>query len=159
MPNPALEPRPPDLVQRLYQRLAALEQYVQDLAANRPSNNPLNQQSWVSAALASPWGNGALTSSGEAVPGYFKDPSGIVHLRGTASHSTYGGGAVTIFTLPAGFRPGSRQLMFAMAQVSGAPGATSGFIIVQTSGAVQFSGAAGNLTDVILDNLHFRAEN
>jgi hypothetical protein len=61
-------------------------------------------------ALVSPWAPLVHPTNGLDKPGFFKDPQGIVHLRGTVEATA--GGAFTIFTLPALFRPGGHGCYF-----------------------------------------------
>lgn len=153
MPNPAFDPIPGDPIARLTQRLAYLESLVEDLARSRFSNNPNNQQAWINASLVSPWTTGTRTASGEAVPQYFRDPSGNVHFQGTARHTTFPGGTVAMFTLPAGFAPSARQTPIAF--MSNSAGVTGvGFITITSGGVVSLTAGADNYDDVILDNIH-----
>lgn len=80
---------------------------------------------------------------------FFKDPSGIVHLRGLVKAGTVGDN-VAIFTLPAGYRP-IKEMHFATAS-NGA----FAYSHVIPSGVVD--AAVGNNTWFSLDNIHFRAE-
>ncbi|MCP4710447.1 MAG: hypothetical protein GY869_17630 [Planctomycetes bacterium] len=63
----------------------------------------LEQQSWQTPAFQNSWIN---YGSGYNPAQYFKDSMGIVHLRGLVKNVTLG---QTVFTLPAGYRPASRN--------------------------------------------------
>ncbi len=60
----------------------------------------LPDESWTDAALVPPW-----TAYGAPVPGFWRDSSGCVHLRGMVAGGTTPGTASTLFALPAGYRP------------------------------------------------------
>lgn len=59
-------------------------------------------QSFTAPALTNSWATTFATSNSTQVPGYWKDPTGTVHLRGAASAGVVGS---AMFTLPAGYRP------------------------------------------------------
>jgi len=100
---------------------------------------------------------------GEAGPfsfnpvGFYKDHEGIVHLQGLAKVGKSPSGPATVFTLPAGFRPGSGRVLFlpfggtGLTIIAGSNVNISGFDI---SGKVlgEEEGA------VLLDGITFRAE-
>jgi hypothetical protein len=65
---------------------------------------PLTGSPWIAPTLLGTWVNSG--GSGETV-GYFKDPIGFVHLKGIVGGGTSG---TTLFSLPAGFRPGATGL-------------------------------------------------
>lgn len=54
---------------------------------------------------------GLGNSQAETV-GFFKDRSGVVHLKGMAKTADSGTGAGAIFNLPAGYRPGNTKILF-----------------------------------------------
>jgi len=92
-------------------------------------------------AFANSWVNfGAPTES----TSYFKDPFGIVHLRGAAKSGTVG---AAIFTLPAGYRP-ANQRYFAVISNS-----LFGYLYVNSSGNVVLS--SGSNASVTFDGVHF----
>ena len=62
---------------------------------------------WTAPTLLSGWVN--LGAPYQPV-GYFRDPGGFVHLRGTTSNAAGTAANVAIFTLPAGYRPSSRSI-------------------------------------------------
>lgn len=64
---------------------------------------------WAPPTLVNGW---LPYGGGFSTPGYLKDASGIVHLRGLVKNGVIGAGtAGTIFTLPVGFRPEFIQLL------------------------------------------------
>lgn len=60
--------------------------------------------SWTNPTLTNAW---TTYAAGYDTPGYWKDPEGMVHLRGMAAAGTV---ASPIFTLPVGYRPASTIL-------------------------------------------------
>lgn len=87
---------------------------------------PPFQNSWVA------WG------AGEAVPGYWKNPFGFVHLKGVIKSGTIN---TVAFTLPPGYRPAEKQTIAALS--NGAIGrldiATNGDVIPVSGSNVYFS--------------------
>ena len=69
-----------------------------------PTNG--NYYTWIAPTFATNWGNygGSYNTAG-----YYRDGDGIVYLRGLVTGGSYGSNE-TLFTLPAGFRPESREL-------------------------------------------------
>ncbi len=63
----------------------------------------LHQEAWKAPTFKNGWKNYSSTYN---PAGYFKDSMGIVHLRGLVKDGNSG----VIFTLPAGYRPGYREL-------------------------------------------------
>jgi hypothetical protein len=95
--------------------------------------------------FAPPWGNDP-DFGGPA--GYWKDPAGSVHLRGTVSRLGSMAGS-RIFTLPEGYRPPAAEV-FAV----GTPGGTDAQIQVMASGQVHAH--AGSASDFGLSGITFR---
>jgi hypothetical protein len=86
---------------------------------------------------------------GYSLAGFFKDPMGIVHLKGTLS----GGGSGSIaFTLPEGYRP-AENLFLPIA--GGGPIAAN--LQIFPDGTVEPAGDGGGTPIVGLDGLTFRA--
>jgi hypothetical protein len=87
--------------------------------------------------------------------GYYKDALGIVRLRGLMD---YGGSAI-IFTLPAGYLPAARMLVFAAAYNN--TGYVTGRIDIDPAdGSVAMinPGASVGIGWISLDNISFKAE-
>lgn len=98
-------------------------------------------EEWQIAILASGWTNVGGTF---ATAAYYKDPFGIIHLRGLVN-----GGTGTIFTLPIGYRPTGFRLIF--------PGLASNAIAridIALNGVVSL--VSGTATSVSLDGITFR---
>jgi hypothetical protein len=98
---------------------------------------------WTAATLAGTWSN--LGGFGFAPAGYYRDATGTVHLRGVVA----AGGAATIFTLPAGYRPGANMVFGCIAN-----GALHQ-VNVNTAGVV--SDGTGLPPNLALDVITFRA--
>ena len=95
-------------------------------------------------AFAPPWQN--FGPNWEAV-GFYKDPLGIVHLKGTLSG--IGPSPITAFTLPAGYRP-AKEMRFGVASTG-----PTDTLYIQPNGDVQTDDTAGE--DIGLDGVTFRA--
>lgn len=95
------------------------------------------QQPWVNVSLT----NGVVTTS----PGYFKDSNGVVHLRGQINLT----GNLTIFTLPAGYRPEQYK-----EYGTSSAGQFSVFSINTSGNITRITGNNGNLD---IDLVSFRA--
>lgn len=100
------------------------------------TGEPAFQSGWVN------FGGGLSTVA------FFKDPYGIVHLKGQVANGTAG---ASIFTLPAGYRP-SERLDPAIATSAGVAS-----VAIGSNGSILPTAAAGN-TRVSLDGITFRAE-
>jgi hypothetical protein len=87
------------------------------------------------------WGN---FGSGNIAAAYQLDPFGFVSVRGFISGGTATSG-ITVFTLPAGFRPaGDEYFSIAVFTSAGVVATVPGVLAVLTSGAVQLYGVAAN---------------
>jgi hypothetical protein len=80
---------------------------------------------------------------------FYKDPYGIVHLQGNASHS--GPSTASVFTLPSGYRP-AENIYFA---VYGSGGTASNVQV--TPGGLVGSALGGGDSFFGLSNVAFRA--
>ncbi|MGH2674457.1 MAG: hypothetical protein ACRDKA_10095 [Actinomycetota bacterium] len=98
-------------------------------------------------SFGSGWAN---DNPGTTSAAFYKDPLGVVHLKGIVSASSAGS---TIFTLPAGYRP-TKGACFPT--VRAVPVLSSAYVCVQVGGAVDLTGGAGDGT-YLLDGLTFRA--
>jgi hypothetical protein len=110
------------------------------------------QQAWQTLAVScTNWAGGNLA--------YFKDSLGIVHFRGdqfVASTGAVSTGA-TIGTLPAGYRPGTKQYFPVMWSAGSVFAQRTS---VDTAGVIKFEdglGASGFAPS--MGSVHFRAEN
>jgi hypothetical protein len=104
-------------------------------------------------AFATGWSNYSTTNFQSA--GFFKDPSGMVHLKGLVKKSTAVASPDTIFTLPVGYRPlaGGTGGSYLFATISNSALAR---VDITTGGVVQV--LIGNAGWVSLDVIHFRGE-
>jgi hypothetical protein len=119
-----------------------------DVAAASIGSTQLNKgPSYTNAGLQNSWTNFGF---GSAAAGYYKDPLGLVHLRGVIQ----GGTSDTVaFTLPLGLRP-THNLFVAV----GAGGPEGGLAQVASTGTVTVSCESGGTGCIIgLDGVTFRA--
>ena len=107
---------------------------------------PPTPESWINVSggvgFTGTWTN---FGSGYNDAGYYKDPLGVVHLRGLVKSGTIGTG---IFTLPSGYRPPNIQVHAV------ASNAAFGYLDISTAGVVR--PLVGNTTWVSLDGITFR---
>lgn len=94
---------------------------------------PAFQNSWVA------WG------AGEAIPGYWKDPFGFVHLKGVIKSGTIN---TVAFNLPPGYRPAEKQTIAAISNNA------IGRLDIATNGDV--TPVAGSNVYFSLNNVQFR---
>lgn len=99
-------------------------------------------ESFIAPALTNGWVNFGL-GFGDA--GYYKDPAGVVHLRGLVSS----GSGLPIFNLPVGYRPYAGCLFAVVAN------GAFGRVDVNSSGDVAL--VTGSNTYVSLEGITFRA--
>lgn len=101
----------------------------------------------------------AWSAFGGIPPAFFRDPSGVVHLRGNAiCAGTLGGVSVpTIFNLPPGYRPSAIQNHLV---IEGNAVETNVITVSDSTGAVSMADIAGNPVGngvfVVLDGITFR---
>ena len=101
-------------------------------------------EAWQAPALLNGWTNfGGI----HATAGYWKDPHGVVHLRGLVSAGVIG---AAIFTLPAGYRPAQYEIFGAISN-----GALGRCDVDYATGNVV--AAAGSNVYVSLAGVTFRA--
>lgn len=74
------------------------------------SGGSSGEATWTDATMQNSWHN--FDSAGYSAPGFRKDGSGVVHLRGFVGGGTTG---QPIFTLPVGYRPVGHQLFATLA--------------------------------------------
>jgi hypothetical protein len=101
-------------------------------------------QTWQTPTLLNSWVN---FGSGFNNAGYWKDPFGVVHLRGLVKSGT--GIPSTIFTLPAGYRPPAQEILPAVSN------ALFGECTIETDGDV--TAQVGSTVWFSLDGITFRA--
>jgi hypothetical protein len=102
------------------------------------------EELWIDVTFQNNWVN---YGNGYNPPAYFKDSSGIVHLRGMVMNGTIGS---AIFTLPAGYRPQFRELQAVQTNSN-----TIGRLDILTDGQVQ--PLTGSNVWFSLDGVTFRA--
>jgi hypothetical protein len=115
----------------------------------------------VNSGGGEPAFQGGFTSASAAhgVPGFFRDGFGVIHLQGTFKLPGPGGG--TVFTLPAGYRPGAVRIFVSWHFGNGSvPKPPVGVAVDATTGDVILINdlAAGLAMDdeVNLDEITFR---
>lgn len=99
----------------------------------------------LGANFAGTWTN---FGGGLSVAAYYRDPFGVVHLKGQVAGGTVG---TTIYGLPPGYRP-SERLDVAVGTAAGDGAST---VSLMTNGTIVPAVAAGN-TRVSLDGVTFR---
>lgn len=119
---------------------------VQGRLTDDPVDAPPVPESWINVSggvgFTGTWAN---FGSGRNDAGYYKDPLGVVHLRGLVKSGTIGTG---IFTLPSGYRPPNIQVHAV------ASNAAFGYLDISTAGVVR--PLVGNTAWVSLDGITFR---
>jgi len=140
---------PPDLadqIRRLSSRIRDLELSTNDLRQkiNAATIEWINVGTPGAPAFEAGWNEVASRNS----VAFWKDPYGIVHLRGGLVSTTFVSG---IFTLPVGYRPGVQFLDFPAA------GLGSGNYIVIDNGRVITNGTVSTGTFVSLEGISFHA--
>lgn len=109
----------------------------------------LQQEVWSVPALQNGWVN---YGAGYTPSGYFVDSQGMVHLRGLVRFGTVSSvSSGNIFTLPDGYRPGTRKL-FSAVTVSG----VTGRVDVLPTGEVR--AVDGSNTYLSLEGITFRVQ-
>lgn len=98
-------------------------------------------QAWQTPTLINSWSD---SGGAYATAGYWKDPWGIVHLRGRITGGAFPSDA---FVLPVNYRPEATQ-SFAV------PGTTAAVIDVEADGSVRAISGSGFVS---LDSIAFRA--
>lgn len=121
------------------QKLNDLEGWLADIKL--PASVVIEQ--WNTPSFLNSWINYGSTRN---PVGYFKDPFGIVHLRGVAKSGTIG---TAIFNLPAGYRPTNQEVFPVVSN------GTFGYCDVFSSGDVVAS--SGTNLAFALDGMTFRA--
>lgn len=130
---------PPNL-SVLRQRIDQLEQQVLDL---RPSSPLPSLEQWNAPTLQNSW---VIVDSTHNPAGYWKDPHGVVHLRGFLMSGTIN---QSMFSLPAGYRPAYREIFATQSN-----NAMGGAYVDPNGSVVPFVGSNTNFS---LDGITFRA--
>lgn len=135
-----------DIVGKLQRQLADANDQIKTLR-----NQNLAIPDWINIGdVGAPaFQNSWVNYGGYNVAGFWRDSSGIVHLRGLIKLGTVGFGT-PVFTLPVGFRPGQNILLGVHA--NGAEGRMD----IDTSGNV---GIIAGSNGYVAINTCFRAEN
>lgn len=115
--------------------IANLDARLRHLDNTRPK-----LQAWQAPTLLNSWVNGGV---GFSTAGYWKDPHGLVHLRG---HINGGGTGSQAFSLPPDYRPEFGMLVHAFSDA---------LVEVLSTGSVSI--AWTGTSDTILDGITFRA--
>lgn len=127
----------------LWQILQVNETNFEQTKANK------TQEAWTALTLVNNWiaeGSGTYFT-----PGYMKDEMGFVHLRGMLDRSTPAT-AITIATLPAGYRPSKTVMLHGLDVSLIAPHTAS----ISSAGVLQLANSGGPLFS--LDGLSFKAD-
>ena len=164
----------PDTGQQILDKLAPVDGSGSDLDADTVDGSqasdfaPVGSEGLhiVGAAGEPPFqpcqsgGFGTWGAFGGSSPAFFRAPSGVVHVEGTARCNTVLGGSAfiaTMFTLPPGYRPGIAQNHVV---VEGNAVETNVVVIDNSTGDVKMADLAGNPVGVgafiSLDGISFR---
>lgn len=100
-------------------------------------------EAWVAPTLLNSWVN---FGGSEATAAYYKDPHGVVHLKGTIKSGVIGNPA---FNVPAAYRPSANR------NYGTASNSLFGYLVVGLNGDV--TPAAGSNTWFSLDGIYWRA--
>lgn len=98
--------------------------------------------------------------SGFQVCQYWKDPQGIVHLRGGLTFSGTPANPQTVGTLPAGFRPPAQEVFAIIGGAATADGEAAmrlninvgGVVSIQSADALAWSGTFATLAGITFDS-------
>lgn len=109
-------------------------------------------EAWIAPTLLNSWVQVATTNGyGTSAPlGFFKDPTGIVRLRGRLRGGT---SLTTAFTLPPGYRPEFLIRTYALADIGGS--FAFNYLFIATDGRIIPEQSPGNWYQ--LDLIQFRA--
>lgn len=110
------------------------------------TNKTITAEAEIAVSFINSWGN---FGSGFSTVTYYKDPFGVVHIKGTGAGGLVGS---AIFQLPLQYRP-SEQLSFITLSNGGA-GEIISKVVVDTNGNV--SAATGGNTYFFLNGITFR---
>lgn len=130
------------VVKALRARISDLEKLVADLK-QPPVKSRVEK--YIAPTLLNSWVN---FGGGSAAAGYYKDPFGIVRIRGLVKNGTTGLGN-PVFTLPAGYRPPNSVILPAVSNNAFAR------LNVEANGDIIVE--VGSNAFVSLDSLTFRA--
>ena len=121
-------------------KLAEIESWV--MGANPAPVFP-TPEAFIAPTLINSWVNSGAPFN---PAGYYKDPFGIVHLRGLVKSGTVG---TDIFTLPVGYRPANTEVLACVSN--------GAFGVIEPSAAGGVNATVGNNAYFSLDGLTFRA--
>jgi hypothetical protein len=116
---------------------------------------PAGAESWneVTSFAFSRWEN---VGGSWASVGFYKDPYGVVHLKGTAKAIVPIGSCTVIFYLPSGYAPSGGIKLYSVPK-NGAYGGATGVVTVDGASQVAACGGYAVNDTVSLDGITFRA--
>lgn len=158
-PTNAVTPNDSDTARalaRVYARLADTQAQVDTLQRQLAINVPATQESWHNASYVGGWGDPGQTGYPGAA--YFKEPSGLVNVRGLVGNGTLTANVYqAVLTLPAGYMPAFRTpFLTTVQQANNTNGA--GIVVVYPDGTVLLGTAfTGAVTYAALDVVRFKA--
>jgi len=116
---------------------------------------PAAMEPWneVSSFAFSRWAN--LGGSFDTVA-YYKDPYGVVHLKGTAKAIVPIGSCTVVFYLPSGYAPSGGLHLYSVPK-NGAYGGATRVVTVDSASQVAACGGFGVDETLSLDGISFRA--
>ena len=112
-----------------------------------------NVQAIVNVTPSNDWSN---YDPGDSPLGYFKDPFGVVHLRGIVKEAALNHSV--IMTLPAGFRPLKTLVLGVLCGTNGGNSVALGIAYVQPTGTLAADSTCQTTNYVSFESITFKAE-
>lgn len=100
---------------------------------------PIPRSPWINVTAAQFQNGWRNVGSGFAFAGYYKDATGLVHIRGRI---TAGTASTVVFALPIGYRPDASLMLPAAGYAGGAAAAS---LTIDTNGNVSTLGTAPDI--------------
>lgn len=111
--------------------------------------SPTTLQAWIAPTMLNSW---VAYGAGALAPGYFKDPNGLIRLRGGIKNGTL---TTAAFTLPSGYRP-TDGVQCVVRSFSAVPTDVYAVVVIDSSGNVLAGvNGTGSNNFISLDNISF----
>lgn len=130
--------------------------FAVDMATQAELDGHTHPVSWQTPTYENSWTSYALFDSSVQGGRFCKDIAGFVHIEGSVSAGTLAAG-VTIFTLPAGYRPAGTHLFLTKASANAVGGFAVAQIEVHSDGRVVLATTSETVNNVylVLDGILF----